>query len=102
MGNNAEVGRNDPCPCGSGKKYKRCCLGTAEDPSQEARNFVPALIVLGLGLAVSAWVLVVSTAANGGLCAVVACLAAGGAWIFTNMPPPNANPGSPGGINFGG
>ena len=19
-----EVGRNDPCPCGSGKKYKRC------------------------------------------------------------------------------
>lgn len=23
---NREVGRNDPCPCGSGKKYKRCCL----------------------------------------------------------------------------
>ncbi|MFP4600535.1 MAG: SEC-C metal-binding domain-containing protein [Persicimonas sp.] len=21
-----DVGRNDPCPCGSGKKYKRCCL----------------------------------------------------------------------------
>lgn len=21
-----EIGRNDPCPCGSGKKYKRCCL----------------------------------------------------------------------------
>jgi uncharacterized protein YecA (UPF0149 family) len=20
------VGRNDPCPCGSGKKAKRCCL----------------------------------------------------------------------------
>jgi uncharacterized protein len=20
------IGRNDPCPCGSGKKYKRCCL----------------------------------------------------------------------------
>ncbi|MDI9445916.1 MAG: SEC-C metal-binding domain-containing protein [Planctomycetota bacterium] len=19
------MGRNDPCPCGSGKKYKRCC-----------------------------------------------------------------------------
>ncbi len=19
------VGRNDPCPCGSGKKYKKCC-----------------------------------------------------------------------------
>ena len=22
---NKEVGRNDPCPCGSGKKYKNCC-----------------------------------------------------------------------------
>src|SRR5207237_1285148 len=20
-------GRNDPCPCGGGKKYKKCCLG---------------------------------------------------------------------------
>jgi len=20
------VGRNDPCPCGSGKKFKKCCL----------------------------------------------------------------------------
>jgi len=24
-----KVGRNDPCPCGSGKKFKKCCLGTA-------------------------------------------------------------------------
>lgn len=24
------VGRNDPCPCGSGKKYKHCCLGKDE------------------------------------------------------------------------
>lgn len=23
------VGRNDPCPCGSGKKYKRCCIDSA-------------------------------------------------------------------------
>jgi uncharacterized protein YchJ len=23
------VGRNDPCPCGSGKKYKRCCEESA-------------------------------------------------------------------------
>jgi len=20
------IGRNDPCPCGSGKKYKKCCM----------------------------------------------------------------------------
>lgn len=23
----ARIGRNDPCPCGSGRKYKKCCLG---------------------------------------------------------------------------
>jgi uncharacterized protein len=22
-----QVGRNDPCPCGSGRKFKACCLG---------------------------------------------------------------------------
>jgi len=21
-----KIGRNDPCPCGSGKKHKKCCL----------------------------------------------------------------------------
>ncbi len=24
----AKIGRNDPCPCGSGKKYKKCCGAT--------------------------------------------------------------------------
>jgi len=23
---NRKIGRNDPCPCGSGKKYKKCCM----------------------------------------------------------------------------
>jgi preprotein translocase subunit SecA len=26
----AKVGRNDPCPCGSGKKYKKCCGAFSE------------------------------------------------------------------------
>jgi hypothetical protein len=25
-GNMKKIGRNDPCPCGSGKKYKKCCM----------------------------------------------------------------------------
>ena len=28
--NRAPIGRNDPCPCGSGKKFKKCCLGKGE------------------------------------------------------------------------
>jgi hypothetical protein len=31
----ASVGRNDPCPCGSGRKAKRCC-GVARGPSEES------------------------------------------------------------------
>lgn len=26
FGGGPRAGRNDPCPCGSGRKYKRCCL----------------------------------------------------------------------------
>ena len=31
-----KVGRNEPCPCGSGKKYKKCCLVRAEERRAEA------------------------------------------------------------------
>lgn len=30
-----KVGRNDPCPCGSGKKYKKCCGREAGDEEDE-------------------------------------------------------------------
>ena len=26
-----KIGRNDPCPCGSGKKFKRCCLHSQKE-----------------------------------------------------------------------
>ncbi len=29
-----KVGRNGPCPCGSGKKFKACCLGRAASASE--------------------------------------------------------------------
>jgi SEC-C motif len=31
-------GRNDPCPCGSGKKYKRCCGSGKQAPSASAER----------------------------------------------------------------
>jgi len=27
----AKIGRNDLCPCGSGKKYKKCCMGKVDE-----------------------------------------------------------------------
>lgn len=38
-----EIGRNDPCPCESGKKYKKCCLllevGKINDEGKVVSNF---------------------------------------------------------------
>jgi len=34
----SEVGRNDPCPCGSGKKYKKCCLEKDEAQAGQQRE----------------------------------------------------------------
>src|SRR5271169_4950652 len=31
----AKPGRNDPCPCGSGNKYKKCCLAKEEAAERE-------------------------------------------------------------------
>ena len=31
-----KIGRNDPCPCGSGQKYKRCCLPKDEEAASAA------------------------------------------------------------------
>lgn len=43
-----KTGRNQPCPCGSGKKYKHCCWGTDAQSSSKMRNlylFIAALVV---------------------------------------------------------
>lgn len=31
-------GRNDGCPCGSGRKYKKCCIGNPDMKHQVAPN----------------------------------------------------------------
>ncbi len=33
------IGRNDPCPCGSGKKYKKCCLTKTKVVSAEEFHY---------------------------------------------------------------
>jgi hypothetical protein len=35
--NGPKIGRNEPCPCGSGLKYKKCCLLKAECPEDARR-----------------------------------------------------------------
>lgn len=35
-----KIGRNDPCPCGSGEKYKKCCLNKLENKLTEYRRLL--------------------------------------------------------------
>jgi len=44
-----KVGRNDPCPCGSGKKYKQCCERKTHALSPGAW-----IAIVGVGVAVLA------------------------------------------------
>lgn len=38
--------RNDPCPCGSGRKFKHCCIGkTLETPAKRSNRTVKVLLI---------------------------------------------------------
>ena len=47
-----KVGRNDACPCGSGRKYKQCCEGKAESRSQLGLYAALAVLVAIAGVIV--------------------------------------------------
>ncbi len=48
-----KIGRNDPCPCGSGKKYKKCCMGKDKEQKKEFLEKVESMnrISMSAGLA---------------------------------------------------
>ena len=38
MKRKSKIGRNDPCPCGSGRKYKKCCQGKTPAPKIDLKR----------------------------------------------------------------
>lgn len=112
----AKTGRNQPCPCGSGKKYKNCHLGLATDPARAASAALPEAVPLSqqpgwtraipwaigvLGGGISIWAFL-SVDTQTGLSALLAtALVIGGWFIFGNPPPPKDDAGDPAGLNFG-
>ena len=92
-------GRNAPCPCGSGKKHKHCCLGKA-DPKKRRQLLV---ILSGAVLIVTcsaAWVGWMSGFRSG---AFVALLGAAGIGIYVAVRNPPKSRGRTGAdrIDFG-
>ena len=73
------VSRNDPCPCGSGRKYKKCCLGAEPVEKVKARRNLG--IAWGVVL-VLALVVAVLKGTPAGIAAGLAGAALVGAWIM--------------------
>lgn len=93
------IGRNDPCPCGSGKKYKRCCLITGgPDHNKRSQQVFIGIVVIVVAALVGTFT--VSEAVGGVIGAVgIAVL---GIWIWMTTDPPAAGGGAdPSAINFG-
>ena len=109
-----QVGRNDPCPCGSGKKYKRCHWeedqqnrvtrgggGGVTGGEPRSSNLI---LWSAAGIAVMAGVVLTVLGhfdwgvgvGVGGLILIAAYA------TIRNPPPPNKDSGDPSGINFGG
>jgi hypothetical protein len=93
-----KIPRNDPCPCGSGKKHKNCCLGKTVITPKRKMGAVLALVVgIAGGLAAYKY----SDWATGLSVGVGTLVIAGLVLMFSNPPPPSGG-GDAGAINFGG
>jgi hypothetical protein len=94
----ATIARNDPCPCGSGEKYKKCCLKSGGVRNQkrlvQAQWLAVAVVVAAIAVG-----MVYSPGA--GFAVVVGGALLVGALVFFSNPPPPRSGGSPGAINFG-
>ena len=65
----AAIGRNQPCPCGSGKKYKRCCLLKSQKISWNSRIAIALIsLILIIGAVVALTSLGGDDSGSGNLC----------------------------------
>ncbi len=53
MARETKIGRNDPCRCGSGRKYKNCCQGKAGRMGPVGWAGLLAIVAVAVFLAVS-------------------------------------------------
>ncbi|MEM9290068.1 MAG: SEC-C metal-binding domain-containing protein [Acidobacteriota bacterium] len=93
-----EIGRNDPCPCGNGKKYKHCCIhtGGVEEDQRNKVATIGALLVVVAAIAVAFLFGQEPALATG----VIGLLVVSAYRIFTDPPAPRDG-GDPGAIRFG-
>ncbi len=57
-----QVQRNAPCPCGSGKKYKRCCALSKNESAKQ--SVLPLLLVSALIVGILAIIFGIANSSN--------------------------------------
>ena len=97
--NVATVSRNDPCPCGSGLKYKRCCLGKALPLRGKRLLWRGLLVAAAVGAAVT--ISVFHGLKTGFGAGAVLLLVAGILHIVRSPPPSGRGGGGSSNIDFG-
>ncbi len=100
MSKHEKLRRNEPCHCGSGKKYKTCCLGKTEREEKQA----PVGLSIGIALIglVGAGMLFfykgVGAGLAGGAAAIIIALLV---YVLRDPNPPRGGKGDSSAINFG-
>ena len=113
----ARPNRNDPCPCGSGRKYKKCHLEADEASERDARAageaLIPRVEMTTRPLGRSFWMLApIGVAVSVGVFAwkdMGAALIVAAAWalgmvawaVIRDPPPPRPDADDPAALNFG-
>ena len=100
-----KVSRNAPCPCGSGKKYKHCCLGI--ETAMTSQAFAPnkrkktMSVLVGLGMIATGAAWYVEDLSLALTVAGASVVLGFGYLTFSNPPPPRKDAGNPAGLDFG-
>ncbi len=96
------VGRNEPCPCGSGQKYKTCHLGKEEELTMPpAKKQIIWAVIIAVAVAVGVYA-GMTKGFESGLGAAIGILCLGGmVVVFRQPPPPKDDDNDPAGMNFG-
>jgi len=79
------ISRNAPCPCGSGKKYKHCCLGKPIALARGKRRLIAVLAMVAVVVAaiVVGWYW---GSRNGIFSGIVGGVVVGAVLVFLNAP----------------
>lgn len=95
----AQAARNEPCPCGSGKKFKHCCIDKPPEPAT-TRWVLPVLgllVAIAFGLFMGfRYNLLTGFAMGTGVAIIVGIV-----WAMRSPPPPTGKSGDAAAINFG-